>query len=59
VRIVAAGGEVRRAGAAAEGGGAEAAATAGRGLHSSTFRLNQSAFCGIGGAFRGFVGVLT
>jgi hypothetical protein len=56
---VAAGGEVRRAGAAAEGGGAEAAATAGRGLHSSTFRLNQSAFCGIGGAFRGFVGVLT
>ena len=25
----------------------------GRGLHSSTFRLNVSAFCGIGGAFRG------
>jgi len=24
-----------------------------RGLHSSTFRLNVSAFCGIGGAFRG------
>jgi len=28
----------------------------GRGLHSSTFRLNVSAFCGIGGAFRGCVG---
>jgi len=25
----------------------------GRGLHSSTFRLNLSAFCAIGGAFRG------
>jgi len=25
----------------------------GRGLHSSTFRLNLSAFCGIGGTFRG------
>ena len=25
----------------------------GRGSHSSTFRLNISAFCGIGGAFRG------
>jgi hypothetical protein len=25
----------------------------GRALHSSTFRLNLSAFCGIGGAFRG------
>jgi hypothetical protein len=25
----------------------------GRGLHSSTFRLNVSAFCGIGGAFSG------
>jgi hypothetical protein len=25
----------------------------GRGLHSSTFRLNVSAFCGIWGAFRG------
>jgi TPR repeat protein len=24
----------------------------GRGLHSSTFRLNISAFCGIGGALR-------
>jgi len=28
----------------------------GRGLHSSTFRLNVSAFCGIGGAFRGCSG---
>jgi len=27
-----------------------------RGLHSSTFRLNLSAFCGIGGTFRGFLG---
>jgi hypothetical protein len=24
-----------------------------RGIHSSTFRLNVSAFCGIGGAFMG------
>jgi hypothetical protein len=30
----------------------------GRGLHSSTFRLNVSAFCGIGGVSRGcLVGV--
>jgi hypothetical protein len=28
----------------------------GRGLHSSTFWLNLSAFCGIGGAFRGCLG---
>ena len=28
----------------------------GRGLYSSTFRLNLSAFCGIGGAFRGCLG---
>ena len=28
----------------------------GRGLHSSTFQLNLSAFCGIGGAFRGCLG---
>ena len=27
-----------------------------KGLHSSTFRLNVSAFCGIGGAFRGCLG---
>jgi hypothetical protein len=27
-----------------------------RGLHSSTFRLNVSALCGIWGAFRGFFG---
>jgi len=30
----------------------------GRGLHSFTFRLNVSAFCGIGGAFRGHSGGL-
>ena len=30
----------------------------GRGLHSSTFRLNVSAFCGRGGAFRGRLGAL-
>ena len=29
------------------------AAVSGRGLHSSTFRLNLSAFCGTGGAYRG------
>ena len=28
----------------------------GRGLHSFTFQLNVSAFCGIGGAFRGGLG---
>jgi len=28
----------------------------GMGLHSSTFRLNVSAFCGIGGALRGCLG---
>jgi hypothetical protein len=28
----------------------------GRGLHSSTFRLNVSALCGIGGAFGGCLG---
>jgi hypothetical protein len=28
----------------------------GRGLHSSTFRLNVSAFCVTGGAFRGWLG---
>jgi len=31
-------------------------AVTGRGLHSSTFRLNVSALCGIGGAFRGYLG---
>jgi hypothetical protein len=31
---------------------------AGRGLHSSTFRLNVSAFCGIGGAIGGYQGVV-
>jgi len=30
----------------------------GRGLPSSTFRLNLSAFCGIGGAIRGYQGVV-
>jgi hypothetical protein len=30
----------------------------GRDIHSSTFRLNLSAFCGIGGAFRGYSGVV-
>jgi len=30
----------------------------GRGLHSSTFRLNVSAFCGIGGALRDCLGVV-
>jgi hypothetical protein len=29
---------------------------AARGLHSSTFRLNLSTFCGIGGAFSGCLG---
>ena len=28
----------------------------GRGSHSTTFRLTISAFCGIGGAFRGCLG---
>jgi len=30
----------------------------GRGLHSSTFRLNVSAFCGIGGVLGGCIGVV-
>jgi hypothetical protein len=30
----------------------------GRGLHSSTFRLNVSAFYGIGGALRDYLGVV-
>ena len=30
----------------------------GRGLHSSAFRLNVSAFCGIGGALRDCLGVV-
>jgi len=29
----------------------------GKGLLSSTFRLNVSALCGVGGAFRGSLGV--
>jgi hypothetical protein len=28
----------------------------GRGLHSSTFRLNVSAFCGLGATFTGYSG---
>ena len=32
--------------------------SAGRGVHSSTFQLNLSATCGIGGAFRGCLGVV-
>ena len=36
----------------------QGAGITGRGLHPSTFRLNVSAFCGIGGAFRGYYGVL-
>ena len=35
------------------GRGCGAGVPAGRGLHSSTFQLNVSAYCGIGGAFRG------
>jgi hypothetical protein len=35
---------------------APSTATSGRGLHSSTFRLNVSAFCGIGGALNNCVG---
>jgi len=46
--------------AVAAGAGAAAAAAAadveGRGIHSFTFRLNGSAFWGIGGAFRGCLG---
>ena len=46
--------------AAAVAAAATAAATeariTGRGLESSTFQLNESAFCGIGGAFRGCPG---
>jgi len=30
----------------------------GRGLHSSTFQLNLSASCGIGGAFSGCLGAV-
>jgi hypothetical protein len=31
-------------------------AALGRGCHTSTFRLNVSALCEIGGAFRGYLG---
>jgi hypothetical protein len=37
-------------------GGEHVAPPGGRGLHSSTFRLNLCAFRGIGGAFRGCLG---
>jgi len=45
----------------AGGGGAalrrrRGAAPRARGLHSSTFRLNLSALCGIGVTFRGYLG---
>ena len=52
----------RCAGAGWWGGGGdsdtdeEAIEACGRGLHSSTFRLNLSAFCGIGGTFRDCLG---
>jgi len=43
----------------AGGGGAEVLRRLrGRGLHSSTFRLNVCAFCGIGGALRDCLGVV-
>jgi len=38
------------------GGGGRSTGVGSRGLHSSTFRLNVSAFCGIGGACRGRLG---
>ena len=34
----------------------QAALALGRGLHSSTFRFNVNALCGIGGAFRRCLG---
>jgi len=39
-------------------GGAGAIEPTGRGLHSSTFQLNVSAFCGIGVAWRVCLGVI-
>jgi len=39
------------------GGGGGNERVRGMGLHTSTFRLNLSAFGGIGGTFRGCVGV--
>ena len=38
------------------GAGRRRARLRGRGCHSSTFRLIVSAFCGIGGACRGYLG---
>ena len=46
---------VEAVGAAVAAGVVEAAAS-GWGLHSSTFWLNVSAFCGMGGALRGCLG---
>jgi len=43
---------------AAAAGGGGGGGGAGRGLHLSTFRLIVSAFNGIGGAFRGRLGVV-
>ena len=42
-----------RAAAAADGSGATAARPCTRVLRSSTFRLNVTTLCGVGGAFRG------
>ena len=36
--------------------GTDVGGVIGRGAHSSTLRLNLSAFCGIGGTFRGCLG---
>ena len=43
-------------GGGGSGGGGWDAAVDGRGLHSFTFELNVSAFCGIGGASKGCLG---
>jgi len=43
---------------AADSAGSGGCRGAGRGLHSSTFRLTVSALCGTGGAFRGCLGCL-
>ena len=44
------------AGRVEAGGAGVGDGAVGRGLHSSTFRLNVSAFCEIGGACRGCLG---
>jgi hypothetical protein len=43
-------------GGGARGGKAAAMGPTGRGLHSFTFQLNLTAFCGTRGAFRGCLG---